>query len=287
MRPSAPGKRETPSRSIAFQTSLRTSSLERTRERYPPRHVIRVQRNDIRPNDRDSSVPIGTLQECWVARRKIAIVATWLPAPARRRSAPTPTTAPQKDKIADGVTIGGVDVGGMDAEEAEARRARASCWRRCATRSGSATTARAGRSPARSSKVHADIDARGRRGARRKPASGGLPGRLVRYVTGGERRRADRRRRHLLPARDQPLRAPGRRRRRPRSRRTPRSNRAPNSLEVVAGRERAQAARQPAHRPAQARPCSTPTPTTRSPPAPTTTKPEVTARRSPPSTRPT
>ena len=30
IRPSAPGKRETPSRSIAFQTSLRISSLETT-----------------------------------------------------------------------------------------------------------------------------------------------------------------------------------------------------------------------------------------------------------------
>jgi hypothetical protein len=30
IRPSAPGKRETPSRSIAFQTSARTSSLVRT-----------------------------------------------------------------------------------------------------------------------------------------------------------------------------------------------------------------------------------------------------------------
>ena len=36
IRPSAPGKRETPSRSIAFQTSLRTSSFERIGERYPP-----------------------------------------------------------------------------------------------------------------------------------------------------------------------------------------------------------------------------------------------------------
>ena len=37
IRPSAPGKRETFSRSIASQTSLRTSSFERTAETYPPR----------------------------------------------------------------------------------------------------------------------------------------------------------------------------------------------------------------------------------------------------------
>ncbi len=36
MRPSAPGNRDTPSRSIAFQISLRTSSLERIVETYPP-----------------------------------------------------------------------------------------------------------------------------------------------------------------------------------------------------------------------------------------------------------
>ena len=40
IRPSAPGNREIPSRSIAFQTSLRTSSLERTGETYPPRRTV-------------------------------------------------------------------------------------------------------------------------------------------------------------------------------------------------------------------------------------------------------
>ena len=39
IRPSAPGNRDIPSRSIAFQTSLRTSSLERIDERYPPRRT--------------------------------------------------------------------------------------------------------------------------------------------------------------------------------------------------------------------------------------------------------
>src|SRR5215208_4829634 len=40
IRPSAPGNREMPSRSIACQTSLRTSSLERTAETYPPRRTL-------------------------------------------------------------------------------------------------------------------------------------------------------------------------------------------------------------------------------------------------------
>ena len=69
----------------------------------------------------------------------------------------------QKDKIAEGVTIAGVDVGGMEAEEAEAGRAHGSCWRRCATRSGSATTARAGSCPARSSRSTPTSTARSKR----------------------------------------------------------------------------------------------------------------------------
>ena len=56
IRPSAPGKRETPSRSIAFQTSLRTSSFERTRRNISagvesglPQRAIAGNRRQARP----------------------------------------------------------------------------------------------------------------------------------------------------------------------------------------------------------------------------------------------
>jgi lipoprotein-anchoring transpeptidase ErfK/SrfK len=88
-----------------------------------------------------------------------------------------------KDKIADGVTVGGVDVGGMN--EAEAKRAvsrellgplrhslrvgyEGESW----TLSG------------KSLKVHADLDQAIER-AVADSRDGGFPGRLVRYVTGG------------------------------------------------------------------------------------------------------
>ena len=119
----------------------------------------------------------------------------------------------QKDKIAEGVTIGGVDVGGMDAEEAK-RAVRAQLLAPLATRSGSATTARAG-----SCRQEAEDPRRPRqrRSKRRFDESrdGGLPGRLARYVTGGDVDEHDPRRRHLLPARGQPFRPHGRRRDQP------------------------------------------------------------------------
>jgi lipoprotein-anchoring transpeptidase ErfK/SrfK len=88
-----------------------------------------------------------------------------------------------KDKIADGVTVGGVDVGGMN--EAEAKR----------------TVRRELLGPLRHSlrvgydgerwtldgkslEVHADLDAAIER-ALAESRDGGFPGRLVRYVTGG------------------------------------------------------------------------------------------------------
>ncbi len=69
-----------------------------------------------------------------------------------------------------------------------------------------------------------------------KAATGGLPGRLVRYVTGGERRQADRRRRHLLEAGDQPLRAQGCRRRSNAKPQDATVEAGPDSLEVVAAK---------------------------------------------------
>jgi len=88
----------------------------------------------------------------------------------------------QKDKIADGVTIGGVDVGGMD--EAEAKR---SVRRellgplRHSLRVG--YDGRHWDLPGKSLKVHANVDAAVEQ-ALSESREGGLPGRLVRYVTG-------------------------------------------------------------------------------------------------------
>jgi lipoprotein-anchoring transpeptidase ErfK/SrfK len=89
----------------------------------------------------------------------------------------------QSSKIADGVTIGGVDVGGMD--EAEAKQS----VRRelLAPLRHSLKVGYDGESwklEGASLKVHADLG-RAVEEALDKSRSGGLPGRLVRYVTGG------------------------------------------------------------------------------------------------------
>jgi lipoprotein-anchoring transpeptidase ErfK/SrfK len=89
----------------------------------------------------------------------------------------------QSGKIAEGVTIGGVDVGGMD--EAEAKRAVRS--ELLAPLRHSLKVAYDGRSwklEGSTLKVHAELD-RAVEEALDKSRSGGLPGRLVRYVTGG------------------------------------------------------------------------------------------------------
>ena len=89
----------------------------------------------------------------------------------------------QSDTIADGVTIGGVDVGGMD--EAEAKRA---VQRQLlAPLRHSLKVAYDGESwklDGATLKVHANLD-RAVEEALDQSRSGGLPGRLVRYVTGG------------------------------------------------------------------------------------------------------
>jgi lipoprotein-anchoring transpeptidase ErfK/SrfK len=89
----------------------------------------------------------------------------------------------QKDKIADGVTIGGVDVGGMDVAEAKS----AVQARLLAPLGHSLRVGYDGESwmlRGRSLKVHADLDLAVDR-ALEESQDGGLPGRLVRYVTGG------------------------------------------------------------------------------------------------------
>jgi hypothetical protein len=89
----------------------------------------------------------------------------------------------QKGRIADGVAIGGVDVGGMSAAEAEAavRAQLVGPLRHPLTVQYSGHSWRL---PVGQLKLHADVSAAVQH-AIDESRSGGLPGRLVRYVTGG------------------------------------------------------------------------------------------------------
>jgi hypothetical protein len=90
----------------------------------------------------------------------------------------------QKDKIADGVTIAGVDVGGLDADQADAAvRHRLLAPLRHSLRvsfDGETWTL-----PGEKLRVRADVDGAVDQ-ALEESQEGGLPTRLVRYVTGGE-----------------------------------------------------------------------------------------------------
>jgi lipoprotein-anchoring transpeptidase ErfK/SrfK len=90
----------------------------------------------------------------------------------------------QKDKIADGVTVGGVDVGGMSEEEATAAVRR----KLLAPLRHSLTVAFDGQTwklPGQKLKIRAEIDSAVEE-AVEASQEGGFPGRLVRYVTSGE-----------------------------------------------------------------------------------------------------
>jgi lipoprotein-anchoring transpeptidase ErfK/SrfK len=89
----------------------------------------------------------------------------------------------QKDTIADGVTIGGVDVGGMDAGQAR-RAVRRQLLRplRHSLRVG--YDGQSWMLHGKSLKVHADLDG-AVEAALDASRSGGLPARVVRYVSGG------------------------------------------------------------------------------------------------------
>jgi lipoprotein-anchoring transpeptidase ErfK/SrfK len=89
----------------------------------------------------------------------------------------------QKDKIADGVTIGGVDVGGLDATQAK----RAVRRQLLAPLQHSLRVSFEGQAwalPGKSLKVNVNLD-NAIDDALAGSRQGGLPGRLVRYVTGG------------------------------------------------------------------------------------------------------
>ena len=90
----------------------------------------------------------------------------------------------QKDKIADGVTVGGVDVGGMDEEEAAAAVRR----KLLAPLRTSLVVSFDGQSwklPGKKLKIRADIESAVEE-AVEDSQEGGFPGRLVRYVSGSE-----------------------------------------------------------------------------------------------------
>ena len=90
----------------------------------------------------------------------------------------------QKDKIADGIRVAGVDVGGLDEEEAAALVRK----RLLAPLRGSLRVSFDGESwelPGEKLKVRANID-EAIEEAVEESQGGGLPGRLVRYVTGGD-----------------------------------------------------------------------------------------------------
>ena len=90
----------------------------------------------------------------------------------------------RKDRIADGVTIGGVDVGGMTATEAEqAVRSQLLDPLRHPLKVGYA--GHSWKLPVKQLKVHAEVSAAVQR-ALDESRDGWLPGRIVRYVTGGE-----------------------------------------------------------------------------------------------------
>src|SRR6476659_10198795 len=90
----------------------------------------------------------------------------------------------QKDKIADGVTIGGVDVGGLDEDEAMAKvhRKRVAPLK---TSLGVSFEGKTWKLTGEQLKIRADLD-RAVEEAVEDSQEGGLPGRLVRYVSGGE-----------------------------------------------------------------------------------------------------
>ena len=89
----------------------------------------------------------------------------------------------QKDKIADGVTVAGVDVGGMDEAEAKAAVRRQLLGPlRHSLRVG--YDGHSWEISGKRLKLHADVDAAVEQ-ALAESREGGLPGRLVRYVTGG------------------------------------------------------------------------------------------------------
>ncbi len=89
----------------------------------------------------------------------------------------------QKDKIADGVTVGGVDVGGMGAERAE-RTVRRQLLAPLRHSLRVSFDGQRWMLPGKTLKVHADVSGAVQE-ALEVSQDGGLPGRLIRYIGGG------------------------------------------------------------------------------------------------------
>ena len=90
----------------------------------------------------------------------------------------------QKDKIAEGVTIGGVDVSGLDEAEAKAKVNR-KLVAPLKTSLGVSFEGKTWKLTGKQLKIRAELDAAVEE-ALEDSQEGGLPGRLVRYVSGGE-----------------------------------------------------------------------------------------------------
>jgi lipoprotein-anchoring transpeptidase ErfK/SrfK len=90
----------------------------------------------------------------------------------------------QGETIADGVTIGGVDVGGLDAKAAE-RKVRRKLLAPLKHSLGVAYDGESWKLPGKRLKVHADLEA-AVQDALDASRDGGLPSRVIRYVTDGE-----------------------------------------------------------------------------------------------------
>lgn len=90
----------------------------------------------------------------------------------------------QKDKIADGVTIGGVDVGGLERQEAE-RLVRKRLLQPLQHNLRVEFRDQSWELPGEKLKLHADVETAVAE-ALEDSQEGGLPGRLVRYVSGGD-----------------------------------------------------------------------------------------------------
>jgi lipoprotein-anchoring transpeptidase ErfK/SrfK len=89
----------------------------------------------------------------------------------------------RRDQVANGITVGGVDIGGLDEEEAE-RYLRAQLLDPVRKPIKVTHAGRTWKLPAKQLRVRADVEAMVDR-ALAESRDGGLPGRLVRYVTGG------------------------------------------------------------------------------------------------------
>ncbi len=129
-------------------------------------------------------IPEGETGKGLMGRKTKIAIATMVALLALGAVAAYAYDSSQQDTIAEGVTIAGVDVGGMEAAQAK----RAVSRQLLAPRQRPLKVSYDGESwtlPAARLKIRADLD-RAVDEALEASQDGGLPGRVVRYVTGGE-----------------------------------------------------------------------------------------------------